>query len=26
MDRGVVVAEGPITHLNDDIVKKHLTV
>ena len=26
MDRGAVVAEGPIAHLNDDIVKKHLTV
>ena len=26
MDRGVVVAEGLITQLNDDIVKKHLTV
>ncbi len=26
MDRGAIVAEGPITHLNDDIVKKHLTV
>jgi urea transport system ATP-binding protein len=26
MDRGAVVAEGPISHLNDDIVKKHLTV
>ena len=26
MDRGVIVAEGPIAHLNDDIVKKHLTV
>ena len=26
MDRGVVVAEGPIAQLNDDIVKKHLTV
>ena len=26
MDRGSIVAEGPISHLNDDIVKKHLTV
>jgi urea transport system ATP-binding protein len=26
MDRGAVVAEGPIAHLSDDIVKKHLTV
>jgi urea transport system ATP-binding protein len=26
MDRGTVVAEGPITHLNDEIVKQHLTV
>ena len=26
MDRGAVVSEGPISHLNDDIVKKHLTV
>ncbi|MBW8864712.1 MAG: urea ABC transporter ATP-binding subunit UrtE [Verrucomicrobia bacterium] len=26
MDRGAVVAEGAIAHLNDDIVKKHLTV
>ena len=26
MDRGAVVAEGPIVLLNDDIVKKHLTV
>jgi urea transport system ATP-binding protein len=26
MDRGAVVAEGPIAHLNDNIVKKHLTV
>jgi urea transport system ATP-binding protein len=26
MDRGTVVAEGPIAHLNDEIVKKHLTV
>jgi urea transport system ATP-binding protein len=26
MDRGAVVAEGPIGHLNDDIVKQHLTV
>jgi urea transport system ATP-binding protein len=26
MDRGAVVAEGPIAHLNDDMVKKHLTV
>ncbi|HTI70882.1 MAG TPA: urea ABC transporter ATP-binding subunit UrtE [Candidatus Limnocylindria bacterium] len=26
MDRGTVVAEGPIAHLNDDIVRQHLTV
>jgi urea transport system ATP-binding protein len=26
MDRGAIVAEGPIRHLNDDIVKQHLTV
>ena len=26
MDRGAVVAEGPIARLNDDVVKKHLTV
>jgi urea transport system ATP-binding protein len=26
MDRGTIVAEGPIAHLNDDMVKKHLTV
>ena len=26
MDRGAVVAEGPVSHLNDDIVKQHLTV
>jgi len=26
MDRGAVVVEGSIAHLNDDIVKKHLTV
>ncbi len=26
MDRGSIVAEGPIAHLNDDIVKRHLTV
>lgn len=26
MDRGAVVAEGPIAQLNDEIVKKHLTV
>jgi len=26
MDRGSVVAEGPIGRLNDDIVKQHLTV
>jgi len=26
MDRGAVAAEGPIAHLNDDIVKQHLTV
>jgi urea transport system ATP-binding protein len=26
MDRGTVVAEGPIAHLTDEVVKKHLTV
>lgn len=26
MDRGSIVAEGPIRQLNDDIVKQHLTV
>lgn len=26
MDRGAVVVEGPISHLSDDIVKRHLTV
>jgi len=26
MDRGTIVANGPISHLNDDIVKRHLTV
>jgi len=26
MDRGAVVASGPISHLNDEIVKRHLTV
>jgi urea transport system ATP-binding protein len=26
MDRGVVVAQGPIAHLNDEMVRKHLTV
>ena len=26
MDRGAIVAQGPIAHLNDDIVKQHLTV
>lgn len=26
MDRGAIVAEGAISHLNDEIVKKHLTV
>jgi urea transport system ATP-binding protein len=26
MDRGAIVAEGPIAHLNDDVVKRHLTV
>jgi hypothetical protein len=26
MDRGAIVANGPIAHLNDDMVKKHLTV
>jgi urea transport system ATP-binding protein len=25
MDRGAIVASGPIAHLNDEIVKKHLT-
>jgi urea transport system ATP-binding protein len=26
MDRGSVVAQGPIDRLNDDMVKQHLTV
>jgi urea transport system ATP-binding protein len=26
MDRGAVVAQGPIAHLQDDLVRKHLTV
>jgi urea transport system ATP-binding protein len=26
MDRGAIVAEGPIAHLNDEIVRRHLTV
>jgi len=26
MDRGSIVAQGPTAHLNDDIVKQHLTV
>src|SRR5690242_498847 len=26
MDRGAIVADGPIAHLTDEIVKKHLTV
>lgn len=26
MDRGSIVAEGPIAHLTDDIVRQHLTV
>ncbi|HEX3989021.1 MAG TPA: urea ABC transporter ATP-binding subunit UrtE [Verrucomicrobiae bacterium] len=26
MDRGAIVAQGPIAHLDDEIVKKHLTV
>jgi urea transport system ATP-binding protein len=26
MDRGAVVAEGPISHLNDEVVRAHLTV
>jgi urea transport system ATP-binding protein len=26
MDRGAIVAAGPISHLNDEIVKQHLTV
>jgi len=26
MDRGAIVAEGPISKLNDDLVKQHLTV
>jgi urea transport system ATP-binding protein len=26
MDRGAVVAQGPIEHLNDDMIKQHLTV
>ena len=26
MDRGAIVAQGPIANLNDAIVKEHLTV
>ncbi len=26
MDRGAIVAQGPISHLNDEIVKRHLTI
>ncbi len=26
MDRGAIVASGPVAHLNDDLVKQHLTV
>jgi urea transport system ATP-binding protein len=26
MDRGSIVAQGPISNLNDEVVKKHLTV
>jgi urea transport system ATP-binding protein len=26
MDRGAIVADGPITGLNDDIIRRHLTV
>lgn len=26
MDRGAIVAEGPMKHLNDEVVKAHLTV
>jgi urea transport system ATP-binding protein len=26
MDRGSIVADGPIVHLNDDVVKRYLTV
>ena len=26
MDRGSIVAEGPMKNLNDEVVKKHLTV
>jgi ABC-type branched-subunit amino acid transport system ATPase component len=26
MDRGAIVAGGPIANLNDDMIKKHLTV
>jgi urea transport system ATP-binding protein len=26
MDRGAIVAEGPIAQLNDEVVKQHLTV
>jgi hypothetical protein len=26
MDRGAIVAEGPISGLKDDIVRQHLTV
>jgi urea transport system ATP-binding protein len=26
MDRGSVVANGPVSELNDDLIKQHLTV
>ena len=26
MDRGAIVAHGPMTHLNEDLVRRHLTV
>ena len=26
MDRGAIVAQGPIAHLNEDLVRRHLTV
>jgi urea transport system ATP-binding protein len=26
MDRGAIVAQGPISHLNDETVKRHLTI
>jgi len=26
MDRGAMVAQGPISHLNDENVKRHLTI